>query len=115
MYQTDRFKRKKEYLKYALPYAKIFHEPAIVLNKDGSLQATWKYRGPDLNSAIKEQLAIITQQLIWRLWAWTQAGFYISRRRGKRRKLCDRCIFSRHNNARNGRGAAQIFFGRQTL
>ena len=63
MYRMDRFKRKKEYFKYTLPYAKIIHEPAIVLNKDGSLQTTWKYRGPDLNSAIKEQLAIITQQL----------------------------------------------------
>ena len=63
MYKTDRFKRHKEYLKYSMPYAKIFHEPAIVLNKDGSMQATFKYRGPDLNSAIKEQLGIITQQL----------------------------------------------------
>ena len=63
MYQTEKFKRRKEYFKYALPYAKIIHDPAIVLNKDGSLQATWKYRGPDLNSAIREQLAIMTQQL----------------------------------------------------
>lgn len=63
MYRMDRFNRKKEYLKFTLPYARIIHEPAIVLNKDGSLQTTWKYRGPDLNSAIKEQLAIITQQL----------------------------------------------------
>ena len=52
MYKTDRFKRHKEYLKYSMPYAKIFHEPAIVLNKDGSMQATFKYRGPNLNSAI---------------------------------------------------------------
>ena len=63
MYRMDRFNRKKEYLKFTLPYARIIHELAIVLNKDGSLQTTWKYRGPDLNSAIKEQLAIITQQL----------------------------------------------------
>ena len=63
MYRMDRFNRRKEYLKFTLPYARIIHEPAIVLNKDGSLQTTWKYRGPDLNSAIKEQLAIITQQL----------------------------------------------------
>jgi len=63
MYQTDQFRRKKNYLKYTLPYARIIHDPAIVLNKDGSLQTTWMYRGPDLNSAIKEQLAIMTQQL----------------------------------------------------
>lgn len=53
----------KEYLNYTLPYAKIIRDPAIILNKDGSLQTTWKYRESDLNSAIKEQLAIITQQL----------------------------------------------------
>lgn len=37
--------------------------PAIVLNKDGSLQASWSYRGPDLDSEIKERLAIMTAQL----------------------------------------------------
>lgn len=64
MYRTDRFKRKKDYIKYVVPYAKIIHEPAaIVVNKDGSLQTTWLYRGPDLDSSIKEQLSIITQQL----------------------------------------------------
>ncbi len=63
MYRMDRFNRKKEYLKYTMPYARIIHEPAIVLNKDGSLQTTWKYRASDLNFAIKEQPAIITQQL----------------------------------------------------
>ena len=63
MYPMDQFRRKKNYLKYTLPYARIIHDPAIVLNKDGSLQTTWMYRGPDLNSAIKEQLAIMTQQL----------------------------------------------------
>lgn len=40
MYRMDSFNRKKEYLKFTLPYARIIHEPAI-----------------------KEQLAIITQQL----------------------------------------------------
>lgn len=33
MYRMDRFKRNKEYLKYILPYARIIHDPAIVLRK----------------------------------------------------------------------------------
>lgn len=63
MYREDRFKRKKEYIKYSLPYRTLINDPAIILNKDGSMQTTWTYRGPDLNSSIKEQLSIMTQQL----------------------------------------------------
>ena len=65
MYRTDFFlnKKKKDYIKDTVPWARIIGNPAIVLNKDGSIQTTWTYRGPDLNSAIREQLAIITQQL----------------------------------------------------
>lgn len=63
MYRLDRFNRKHTYLKDAMPFARIVGDPAIVLNKDGSIQTTFAYRGPDLGSAIKEQLAIITQQL----------------------------------------------------
>lgn len=63
MYNTNRFRRKKDYLKYSMPWARIIREPAIVINKDGSIQTTFKYRGPDLDSSIKEQLAIMTQQL----------------------------------------------------
>lgn len=63
MYRLDRFNRKHVYLKDVIPYARIVGDPAIVLNKDGSIQTTFAYRGPDLGSAIKEQLAIITQQL----------------------------------------------------
>ncbi len=36
---------------------------AFVVNKNGSIQTTWKYRGPDLESSIPEQLAVITAQL----------------------------------------------------
>lgn len=63
MYRLDRFMRKKEPLKNTLPWARIVRDPAIVINKDGSLQSTFRYRGPDLDSAIKEHLSIITQQL----------------------------------------------------
>ena len=67
MYRRDRFKRHKEYVKYTLPYGRLLPtnegKTAILLNKDGSMQTTWRYRGPDLNSSIKEQLSIMTQQL----------------------------------------------------
>ncbi len=71
MYKMDRFNRKKDYFKYVLPWGRIFTmsevnpdtAPAFLVNKDGSLQCTWSYRGPDLASSVKEQLAVITQQL----------------------------------------------------
>lgn len=81
MYQQNRFERKKECLKYSMPFARIVYAPiseetllkeydgdwgnvpAVVINKDGSLQASWSYRGPDLDSEIKERLAIITSQM----------------------------------------------------
>ena len=64
MYRLDRFIFPREPLKYTMPWARIINEPnAIVLNKDGSMQTTFTYRGPDLDSAIKEQLSVMTQQL----------------------------------------------------
>jgi Type IV secretory pathway, VirB4 components len=74
MYKVNRFYRKKKigpvvigdekfYLKYMIPYGRIINDPAIVINKDGSIQTTLSYRGPDLNSSIKEQLGIMTAQL----------------------------------------------------
>ena len=64
MYRLDRFLVKSEPLKYTLPWARIIPgSPTIVLNKDGSMQTTFSYRGPDLDSAIKEQLSVITQKL----------------------------------------------------
>ncbi|WP_034827828.1 hypothetical protein, partial [Hyphomonas pacifica] len=38
-----------------LPWAAIV-APGIVLNKDGSFQTTFKYRGPDLESSTQEEL-----------------------------------------------------------
>ena len=64
MYRLDRFLIKSEPLKYTLPWARIIPgSPTIVLNKDGSIQTTFNYRGPDLDSAIREQLSVITQKL----------------------------------------------------
>lgn len=78
MYRLDRFHhRKKYYLSSLIPFARIINEapivtfdkdgrmktPPIVLNKNGSMQTTWTYRGPDLDSAIMEQLGVMTAQL----------------------------------------------------
>lgn len=65
MFRLNRYNRQKEYLKYTMPFARVisYDSKSIVLNKDGSIQTSFKYRGPDLDSAIMEQLAIMTQQL----------------------------------------------------
>uniref|UniRef100_UPI002FD947A9 VirB4 family type IV secretion/conjugal transfer ATPase n=1 Tax=Anaerospora hongkongensis TaxID=244830 RepID=UPI002FD947A9 len=62
MYRLDQFEREKNCLKYLMPFACII-EPGIVLNKNGSLQTTFRYRGPDLDSAVKTQMGIMTAQL----------------------------------------------------
>lgn len=54
-----------------MPYAKIMPiralgetvDAALVLNKDGSMQTTWSYVGPDLASSTPDELAYITQTL----------------------------------------------------
>jgi len=63
MYRLDRFRRTKNYLKYVMPFARIIDDPPIVVTKDGGLQVTWKYRGPDIDSAIQERMEIITSQM----------------------------------------------------
>lgn len=74
MYKPGLFQRKRVYfLQHTLPFARIFSverrwqnetiHVGVMFNKDGSLQATLMFRGPDLDSAIEEQLAIITIRL----------------------------------------------------
>ena len=70
MYKMGLFRRKRVYfLQNTLPFARIQSvrrkngEAGVIFNKDGSMQTTWMFRGPDLDSAIEEQLAIITFRL----------------------------------------------------
>ena len=74
MYKPGLFRRKRVYfLQNTLPFARIFSiqrrhqnhmiDVGVIFNKDGSMQATMMFRGPDLDSAIDEQLAIITIRL----------------------------------------------------
>ena len=41
-----------------LPWAAIV-APGVVLNKDGSFQTTFRYRGPDLESSTQEELVSV--------------------------------------------------------
>ena len=69
MYQVNLFDRNIWLLASSMAMARIFpvrldqHEAAIVLNKDGSLQMTFRYRGPDLDSATSEECEIATRRL----------------------------------------------------
>lgn len=70
MYRTDLFTQKKAPLKYTMPFARLipYTTPAgdtvpVVLNKDGGIQTTWSYCGPDLESSVSEDLALLTMHL----------------------------------------------------
>lgn len=69
MYRTDLFKRKLTRLQDFMPFGRIFPfningiKTALSICKDGALQVTMRYRGPDLDSSIKEELEEITVRL----------------------------------------------------
>ncbi|KHM50668.1 hypothetical protein NZ47_12080 [Anaerovibrio lipolyticus] len=73
MYRQDTFKRKKNLLKNIMPFGRVVEVErtfdkkvflfTLICNKDGSLQTTWKYRGPDMDSTEKTQLALVTVQM----------------------------------------------------
>ena len=69
MYQLNLFKRKVHRLSDVMPFGKFTSvwvdddRVAVCINKDGSLPATWKYRGPDLDSSVEEELEVITNRL----------------------------------------------------
>ena len=69
MYRLDTFARKENKLKYVLPWGRVkeyklgSRKYTLVLNKDGGIQTTWKYRGPDLDSTVEAHLSISTMRL----------------------------------------------------
>ena len=69
MYRLDLFKEKKDPLSDYVPFARFTairvagERCAICLNKDGSIMASFCYRGPDLDSSVEEELAILTNRL----------------------------------------------------
>jgi len=62
MLNLAEYRRKGASLADYLPWACLV-APGIVLNKDGSLQRTIAYRGPDLDSATPAELVAITARL----------------------------------------------------
>ena len=55
MFSLAEYRRKSQCLADFLPWAALI-APSIVLNKDGSLQRTARFRGPDLDSATPAEL-----------------------------------------------------------
>ena len=62
MLNLAEYRRKTTGLADYLPWACLV-APGIVLNKDGSLQRTLRYRGPDLDSATEAELVAVTARL----------------------------------------------------
>jgi type IV secretion system protein TrbE len=56
------YRSKDQGLADRLTYAAII-EDGVMLNKDGSLLASWSFRGPDLNSSTNEELGSIASRL----------------------------------------------------
>lgn len=62
MMNLAEYRRKAQSLADFLPWAALV-DKGIVLNKDGSLQRTARFRGPDLDSATPAELVAITSRL----------------------------------------------------
>ena len=62
MLHLAEYRRKARLLSDYLPWAALI-APGVVLNKDGSLQRTARFRGPDLDSATPAELVGITARL----------------------------------------------------
>ena len=58
MLSLREYRNKAERLADFLPWAALIG-PGVLLNKDGSFQTTFKYRGPDLESSTEEELVSV--------------------------------------------------------
>lgn len=69
MYRLDLFRRDVDRLFYIMPFGRITsiavakQRVAVCINKNGSLFATWRYRGPDLDSSVEEELSVIVNRM----------------------------------------------------
>ena len=69
MYRLDFFRKNDEKLKYVMPlgrlhkYVKNAREYILCLNKDGAIQLTLQYYGPDLDSTIDAEKDYMSQRL----------------------------------------------------
>jgi type IV secretion/conjugal transfer VirB4 family ATPase len=62
MFNLAEYRQKPDRLSDLLPWA-LLVAPGVVLNKDGSFQKTFRFRGPDLASAVEEELLIIASRI----------------------------------------------------
>src|SRR6202022_5345 len=62
MMNLAEYRKKPQALADFLPWAALV-APGVVLNKDGSLQRTARFRGPDLDSATSAELVGTTARL----------------------------------------------------
>jgi type IV secretion system protein TrbE len=62
MLNLTEYKKKPNKLTDYLPWASLV-APGIILNKDGSFQRSFSFRGPDLDSATQPELVAITARL----------------------------------------------------
>src|SRR5712675_2836886 len=62
MLNLAEYRKKPQSLADFLPWAALV-EQGVILNKDGSLQRTARFRGPDLDSATAAELVAITSRL----------------------------------------------------
>jgi len=62
MMNLAEYRRRSQSLADFLPWAALV-EQGVILNKDGSLQRTARFRGPDLDSATAAELVAITSRL----------------------------------------------------
>src|SRR5215813_3500335 len=62
MMNLTEYRRRSQSLADFLPWAALVGQ-GIILNKDGSLQRTARFRGPDLDSATPAELVAITSRL----------------------------------------------------
>ncbi len=61
-FNLTEYRNKPDRLADLLPWAALI-APGIIVNKDGSLQRTLRFRGPDLESSTEPQLVAITARL----------------------------------------------------
>jgi type IV secretion/conjugal transfer VirB4 family ATPase len=62
MFNLREYSTKPDRLSYLLPWAALI-APGVILNKDGSFQKTFRFRGPDLDSATRGELVAITARI----------------------------------------------------
>ena len=64
-FRLSRFKEEKNQLSNELPWLLLdsLGRAGVVYNKDGSLQTTFSFRGPDLDSSTRDELAYYHQRI----------------------------------------------------